>query len=431
MRNFLLLIFLSFFSFSSASDVCPVTYNGLDLTYQTDTIYSSSDPVVTFNSYWYQDPYCSDYVAPLVGSESTVPYLASSGLDYLTYRFTTTTIYDENIYNSDGSCSIKLLKKVDYYGTTCYYNQCPVGTTLDNNGSCVCDDPSKQFDTNTGQCTFSCPVNASPDPNNPESCKCNDGYEPSYSLDGTFECLEKQCLPIVDDLPFFLKVSPADISLCNFFPLSDSSFVELDPSTGCCYGQPNFEDNSTCPSNNIEINGQCYPVTSSDDNDTPVSHVCPTGEYWSFSANGGQGGCVPFFTDSNGTDPLPSDGLDGTITGSDGNLSAIDLGYNFDNLGQDQGFADGLVKDVVNLDGVSTELNKLLDSYVLIDLPLRATGSCDAELTKTITVLGASYTIDARPWVSKFNEYLPLIRSFVIFSFVFSGVLIVLGRGGD
>ena len=58
-------------------------------------------------------------------------------------------------------------------------------------------------------------------------------------------------------------------------------------------------------------------------------------------------------------------------------------------------------------------------------------GTCNAELVREVNLLGASYTIDLRPYFKQLDEFAPTIKSLVIFLFGLSGVLIVLASAKE
>jgi len=258
-----------------------------------------------------------------------------------------------------------------------------------------------------------------------EDCKCNDGYIPDYDLgfSGLKSCTAPKCPPTYTDFdgyphPLF-KVTDA-VSKCNWFGYSSGHSIEIiPPGIVCCYGQEAIEDNNTCEINEIEINGNCYPVTHEEKNDTNP-HDCPMGEYWSFMANQGEGGCLPFFPENNDT-------------GDDGSIPS---GSSLGNMDKDTGLITSSVDSPGQgdfEDAMSPFLDKakdVLNSYVLIDLPIQV-GTCSNDFKVSFTIFGNSYSIDLNSYFSQINSVLGWISALVIFMFAFAGVLIVLSSGKD
>ena len=283
---------------------------------------------------------------------------------------------------------------------------CPDGTEP-NSETGICEAPPTVPD---------CPVNSSYSQDS-ESCECDTGYQSSYDISGEMSCVAVTCPSVYNSLSFF-AIAPT-INDCNFFELSDGAALSVSPNTVCCYGQEAIDDNQTCPPNNVEINGECYPIVDNPDDNSTDSHDCPTGEYWSFIENS----CVPFFPDDNSSDsdPDPND----STTDLDPNASVSSLTN------------DDLFGGEMSPDEYSSELNEysrkaydsvreLLDSYVLLELPVNVSGSCSDELVQTFTIFGFSYSINLTAWFSSINEYNSLIYSIVMFVFGLSGVVVVL-----
>ena len=280
----------------------------------------------------------------------------------------------------------------------------------------------------TGQCEqppVSCPDGA--DYNvTAEECQCKKGYDSSYNAGGDLVCTPPLCPDTYDSLPLF-KVADSVVD-CNFFELSDGSALTRPDGKICCYGQPALDDNSSCPPNNVEINGECYPITDSNKTDPKD---CPSGEWWDISANDWAGGCVPIFeppADSNSTDPNNPPGGSNTPTGGSGELNGsapattLTNGDLFGGEMTPDEYSDSL-KGYTNK--AYDYVKKLLDGYVLVKLPVNISGSCSNELVQTFTILGKSYTVNLTSWFQKINDYNSLIYALVMFIFGVTGVIIV------
>ena len=257
-----------------------------------------------------------------------------------------------------------------------------------------------------------------------ESCVCDDGYISDYSFTGLISCSAPECPPTYTDYSGFpqpLFMVTDDVSKCNFFSYSDGYSIDIDPpGIVCCYGQEAIDDNSTCGTNEIEVNGDCYPISHSDDNQTDP-HECPIGEYWSFTANGGDGGCLPFFPDENIT------------TNSDSSLPSGTTLANVDNTTGDVTSTLSAPSQKNFEDAMSPFLDKakdVLKSYVLLDLPIQ-TGTCSNDFSVSFTIFGTTYKMDLNKYFSSINQNLSWISSLVIFMFAFAGVVIVLSSGKD
>lgn len=288
--------------------------------------------------------------------------------------------------------------------------------------TCVVGDPctnGEQYDSSTGTCHPPCPSNSSWD-SVQEKCNCNTDYYATYDISGNMTCELPECPTSYDShnppLPLFKIVT--DPSFCNFFAMADGAYLQINSSRTCCYGQESIDDNNTCGTNEMEINGQCYPLVENNDTNPPIE--CNGDEYYSES----QGGCVPIFTtDTNGStspnDGVNSDTVDGDIntpltdTNGDGKTNVDDYSGDGSEFG-------------IDLDAVKGKLTSVINSYVLVDVPITASGTCSSDLQRTFTILGQSYTLDLAPYMQQFNEYLPIIKSLVLFMFAFSAVVLVL-----
>lgn len=254
-----------------------------------------------------------------------------------------------------------------------------------------------------------CPLNSTYDfPT--ESCKCTLPYIPSYDLNGTMSCILPDCPAIYEQhqppLPLFLVTT--SVTNCNFFPMADNAVLNLDGMI-CCYGQEDVDDNTNCALNEIEISGNCYPIDSNN-SDSPIPPECGTDSYWSASANQ----CLPNQDDINGSD---AGGDTNTDTNSSTPLPSPDDLLDF--------------MDIADFDEVEQQLRDVVNSYVLVQIPVAISGTCSSEFQRTFTFFGKSYTIDVSKYMSALNDYLPLLKSIILFMFSISGVLIVLSSGRD
>lgn len=267
------------------------------------------------------------------------------------------------------------------------------------------------FDAESMSCSLptpSCPPNSEYDYAT-EGCKCTLPYLPTYDLNGTMECLLAECPILFDEhnppLPLFKVTTSA--SLCNFFPMGDNAVLDLD-GTICCYGQENDDDDTICGANEIDIGGHCYPIETNDDNSTEPK-TCASGSHWSDTANQ----CVPdatAYNDGNGTiNPNTTDNNDSTLLPSENDLADFD--------------------DIADWEGVKDAMNGVLNSYILVQLPVNVGGTCTNELTQTFTFMGHSYTLNLAPYLQSLNNYLPIFKGLIIFMFALGGVLIVLASG--
>ena len=256
--------------------------------------------------------------------------------------------------------------------------------------------------------------------NTQEACVCNNGYP---KING--QCQKPECPQTYDSLPLFDEVDREED--CHPFPLADYSYLKRPDGVICCYGQKDIDHNDTCPTNSIEINGQCYEIQHDDQNDTSNKHDCPFGQYWSYLANDGEGGCLDMFPENNNTNGS-NDQSSGTGT-NDGNTGGTSTG--------DDPAEGAMTEDEYKqgLSEFSTKLqdfgNKALNNYVLIKLPVTVTGTCSNEFRKTFNILGKSYTIDLSPYFAKLNEINSYIYGLVMFVFAISGIVIVLSNRGD
>ena len=302
-----------------------------------------------------------------------------------------------------------------------------IGDLVTRNYSCQVNPCENGVPDEYGNCPVDCPPGS--DYNiTAETCQCKPGYGSSGFGDDLI-CTAPVCPAMYDSLPLFKVVNqPGD---CNFLNMTDGSSLQRPDGKWCCYGQEDDLPEDNCPPNNIEINGECYPITPSpDDNSTPDDHTCPMGEYWSFQSNS----CKPFYPDDNVT------GDSGGSGGSGGSGDTSNSSGTSDNNGtiviDDSAWFGGEISKDDYKGGLEGYANKsvdavkdLLDSYVLISLPVNISGSCNGELSKTITVLGNSYTIDLSPHFQKLNNYNSMIYGLVMFVFGIGGVLMVAASG--
>lgn len=281
------------------------------------------------------------------------------------------------------------------------------------------------------------------------TCVCNSPYIASYDLFG-MTCTLPTCDPEVNGLPLFATVT--DITECNFYPMSDSLALTHDGGFTCCYGQSNDDGNSSdygCPPNHIAIgSGDCVEIERPAD---APDYTCFDGQYYDFL----QGGCKNKPDDLIESNPnnLPDGSAgsgqgDGTVETAPNPDGSCDVGYQInpisgqcalilpdglptdgsgqigdgDGDGSDDGF-DGL------LSGVSESLMGVLNGYVLLHVPISATGTCSSELKYTFNILGTSYILDASPWIAELDPMLPIIKGLIVMAFAFAGVILVMAGG--
>jgi hypothetical protein len=303
--------------------------------------------------------------------------------------------------------------------------ECDDNQSVDENGNCI--DPEPDPDPECGPDRHWQP---SPD-GETGACVCDNGLP---EING--ECQTPTCPPVFQSLPLF-KIAQT-LSDCDFFPLSDSAALDLPDGSGvCCYGQPDLNETDPCPPNSIEIDGKCYPIEPQSDKNDTDPYDCPDDQYWDFMANGGEGGCLPFFPDDNGTAP------GGTNPGGDGSSGSNDEngtdpggtnpGGSDSNGTAPGGSGEGGISNDDYEEGLKGYGDKLLsygenalNGYILVRLPVTVVGGCDGSLSKSMTILGRSYTIDISDGIRKFDSQNGLIKSIVLFLFAISGVVIVL-----
>ncbi len=271
-----------------------------------------------------------------------------------------------------------------------------------------------------------------------EKCVCDNGYPKISDENGTLVCQEPECPAMHGGVPLF-NIVEVTSDACSFDEGMDNPHSLMpEPNHICCYGGDpgdNIPCNPACNSDQFCINGLCIDAGYPDDDNSSDSHECPMGEYWSFMENK----CVPFFPDdeNNSSDGSTGDGSgDGTDGQTDNNGSGGQTDNNsslFDNPDLFNGsissseYQDSMVGAS---DQIIDHIQKLMDSYVLISLPVTVIGGCDNGLSKSFSILGKSYTLDLSGWFGKINEYNSLIKGLVMFVFGISGLLMVAsGRG--
>lgn len=275
---------------------------------------------------------------------------------------------------------------------------------LNSNGVPICVSPP-----------LVCPINEHTENN--EDCICNNGFPRIDGICQTPSICPSSYDSHVPPLPLFKETD--NISKCNFFNFGDNAVLTLD-NLICCYGQEMPIDDNNCPLNNININGNCYPIESNDDNETNPKE-CPNGSYWSMNADK----CLKWFPDNNDTqDPSnPDSGVnDGDLNG-DNQVSSNDK--------EELSFWDEKFNDAVNFDGLKNNLEKFAVDYVLVKLPVRISGSCSGELRKTFNLFGASYTLDLSSNMQVIYDYMPMLKMIILFLASVTGVLIVMSNKGD
>ncbi len=280
------------------------------------------------------------------------------------------------------------------------------------------------WDSSLSRCVPSCSLGSHYD-NSVESCVCDNGYSSSYDASGVLVCEPPVCPGMYQGLPHFNTVD--SVADCNFFQMSDGAALERPDGKICCYGQSAIDDNNTCPDNEVNIDGVCYPIEH-DDNDT--DHQCGEGQYWSIYSNS----CVDWFPENNDTN----------ITGNQGGGSGTGDGTN--GAGRDSKVSDSTMGDLFGGEMSNSEysdglqgfgeraINKVkeaMNSYVLIHLPINVSGECGQNLRANFSILGKSYHIDIQDQFAEINQYNSQIYALVLFLFAISGVVLVLSGGKE
>jgi hypothetical protein len=289
--------------------------------------------------------------------------------------------------------------------------------------SVIPDCPSgEDFNVTSGECeqsSPSCPPNAVYNTQN-EGCECMPPYLTEWDVD-TMYCVMPDCPPFFEShtppLPLFNQVT--NVNDCNYFPMADFAYTTLGDVV-CCYGQKNIEDNDplSCGTNEIMVNGSCVPIEGGDEND-PMAEERECAEGSTYSESAGQ--CVPVVPDTDvnedgNPNSADADG-DGTITNDE--LFQNDEWDDYSGDGSEFG---------INIGGMADKVGEAIDSYVLLDIPVSVSGTCNAELSYTFTVpiINKTHTIEANTYMEKMNEYNPVIKGIVLFLFSVSGVLLVM-----
>jgi len=479
MKKIFLLLFI-IFNFSNAEDTCPEDWNndGISSEYETSmrandapsaskTVISSDDCSVTYGVY--DEP-----------SES-YPCADDNHRDCVTVHYYQYSCSCNNSPENNDTCPEGQERGDD---GECHDNDdectlsCPEGSYLSDDCQCVFpegDCPEGQERGDDGEChDKDCPPNSFRSSDG--TCICKFGYD---MLSG--QCKDPECPSSYKDSsgyphPLIATVkTPLD---CQFASFSDGYAFSLDDDMACCYGEAPKDDNDTCPPGYIQVGDDCYEIEHHDNNDTDDPHDCPTGYYYSYLSEQ----CEPFFSnDNNGTGDVGSGtgggsgGDDGTGdvgggTGGDNHSDNNSSSGNNDDSGSsndgnsnndDSNSTDGTDGDgggdngecPVNYLRIDDKCIKIedkdapaqgdfekavlpfintakgvLSSYILIKLPIQASGSCGTELHKTITVLHHSYSIDLRPYFEDIDRELSWVSSLVIFMFAYSAVIIVLSN---
>ncbi len=381
MKKILLLISLTALAFSAPS--CPVS----------DGYYWKYSSTNTFS-----------------GSSSTYPVASA---DYCSATLATHDVLVDIVQSDTLSYTYSVNR--EYY-TPSLEIVCPDGETIDtsvNPHVCISAPPPPP----------SCPPNSTYDYNQ-EKCLCDISYSSEYSLDGSLICVAPTCTPTYeinnDILPLFAQVQVPNH--CSFFPLGNYAEVTAGDVV-CCYGQEDINRTGECPPNTISLGGECIPVTSSNSSDTPSSHECPSQYYWSYMSEQ----CEPFFPDDNSTDdPNPHDNP-GLGSGSDSDNDNIpDSLEDFSLTDYLDGGGDGSEYGI-NIDGVSNSLTSVLNSYALISVPVTASGTCSGDFSPSFYdgTTKKTYTVDAQKGMDTFNDFVPIIKYFIMFVSSVSAVILL------
>ena len=348
---------------------------------------------------------------------STCQYSEHDTFDYNNQRFNVTRVEGmSDGAGHSGTTHCQYLAKASRLSSQL---TCPINEVLDEE-FCTCSIPEP-----------TCPSNATYS-NEEETCVCNVPYASEYQLNGSLSCVEPTCPSTYEIsnniLPLYLQTS---VSVgCNAFPLSDSASFSVGDIL-CCYGQEDIEDDNKCPPNHIKLGDKCIKITHSDNNSTPpLDHDCPPQHYWSIISEQ----CEPFFPDDNNSDNSSTPPHDTGIP----NSNPSDFGQNdLDEIDGNFGLSDYLEGDGtgseygINLDGVGSSISSVLDSYVLLPLPVSARGSCSEDLSAsfTVPVINKTLTLDASPYMATFFTYAEVIKYIIYFVSALGAITLLLIGG--
>ena len=292
----------------------------------------------------------------------------------------------------------------------CFIAQCVVKST--------CKD-GEELDSR-GECVPACPEYSSRDLGD-GSCRCSYGYDMEKDT-----CLPPKC-PTSDT-----RFTPA-LSLYK----TVSKCTECTPDTNYDYSCLGNDDIACCYGNKDDSNGSKTPVCA--DDEVLVDDKC-------YKKDGSDS------DESNSTSPSEEDGDTGSSSSEDGSAVSDDNSSKTPTedekapVGDDTNdTGDKSSEGEDGTDGKDTEPSKgkfedalspfldtgkgVIDSYVLVDIPVTITGGdCSGSLRQTIKVFGNSYTIDLSEYMPDIDKDFSWLKPLVIFMFGFSAVVIVLSN---